>query len=242
MMGDPPFDIGQIFGGEDDHVAGTNPVAVISYGLWKRGFGLDPAVVGQQLKVNSSSLTIIGVAPPGFESVEVGHPSDLWIPMTMQPQVMQDDQANFLNDSNINWLSLVGRLAPGVSRSQARANLNVVFKEVLAQNNISAWSEKEQRDFLAQRIDLDSSRNGLNTTRIEVAHPLFVLTAVAGLVLLIACVNVANLLLAKSSTRRKEFAVRLAIGAGRMRLIRLLLTESLILALTGGALGVLLGY
>jgi predicted permease len=234
--------IGQVFGGEDDHVAGTNPVVVISYELWKRGFGLDPAVVGQQLKVNPSSLTIIGVAPAGFEGVEVGHPSDLWIPVTMQPQVMQDDQANFLNDSNINWLSLVGRLAPGVSSSQARANLNVVFKEVLAQHNISAWSEKEQRDFLAQRIDLDSSRNGLNTTRIEVAHPLFVLMAVAGLVLLVACVNVASLLLAKSSTRRKEFAIRLAIGAGRMRLIRLLLTESLILALTGGALGVLLGY
>jgi predicted permease len=234
--------VGQTFGGEDDHVAGTKPVAVISYGLWKRSFGLDPAVVGQQFKVNSSALTIIGVAPRGFEGVEVGHPSDLWVPMTMQPTVMHGDQVNFLNNFNLNWLSLVGRLAPGISMSQARANLNVVFKEVLVANNSSAWSEKEQRDFLAQRIELDSSRNGLNTARNEVARSLFVLMAVAGLVLLIACVNVANLLLAKSSTRRKEFAIRLAIGARRMRLIRLLLTESLLLALTGGALGVLVGY
>jgi predicted permease len=234
--------VGQIFVGDDDHVAGANPVVVISYGLWKRAFGLDPGVVGHPLRVNASSLTIVGVAPPGFEGVEVGRSSDLWIPISMQPEVMQNDQANFLNDRNINWLSLIGRLKPGVSENQALANLNVVWKEVLAQNDISGWSEKEQRDYLAQRIDLDSSRNGLNTARIEVARPLFLLNAVAGLVLLIACVNVANLLLARSSTRRKEFAIRLSIGARRMRLIRLLLTESLILALTGGAVGLLLGY
>ena len=182
------------------------------------------------------------MAQPHFLGENVGDAPDLWIPLDMQPQIMpgrmwlEDDPAHIAE--KVMWLHVIGRLKPGISRKQAQANVDVVFKQMVAEE-FSKLSQS-QPDILKQNLKLHDAGAGVSSLRGNFADPLYVLMAVVALVLVIACANVANLLLARATARQKEMGVRLALGAGRARIIRQFLTESLMLSVAGGVVGSLL--
>jgi len=232
---------GRALTAEDDRAGNPHSVAVISYEFWQRRFGLDPAVVGKNIILKDVPFTIIGVAPPGFSGFEVGRSSDLWIPLQMMPQIFP--RSDILNRRNTWWLRLMGRRRPGATMAQARAELDLIFQSMLAEiagSGVgSRWTSTERRNFLERNIELQSGSTGWTALRKQFEQPLLILMMVVGLVLAVACINIANLLLARAATRQKEITMRLALGAGRLRLVRQLLTESVLLAIIGGALGLL---
>jgi len=232
---------GRTFTTEEDGLPGRNPVAVISYGYWKKRFGLDPSVVGKSITLNKTPFTILGVTPPEFSGIWLGFPADVYVPMTMVG-VLHEDRS-WLNNTGTHWIHIMGRLKPGTSPGQALADLALIHGETLEDDRTVNRSEAEERFLNSLRLAVVPAESGLTfDLRQQFSQPLAILMAMVGFVLLIACINVANLSLARAATRQKEIAVRLAIGAGRRRLIRLLLTESLLLASTGGAAGYLLAY
>src|SRR5947209_809513 len=229
--------LGRTITPDDDTAAGAHPVAVISYGFWKEKFGQESGIVGQTVRLNGYPFTIVGVAPAGFFGDTVGDNQDVWMPITMQQQVMPGRE--WLDTLNVSWIHCIGRLKPGLSVEQARANVNLLFQQLLNGPIAAKLEPDDVKGLKESRIDVMPGGSGFSVLRGEFYQPLLLLMAIVGLVLLIACVNVANLLLARASARQREIAVRLAIGAAPGRIVRQLLTESVLLAFTGGLLGLL---
>ena len=212
-------------------------VAVISHRLWRRGFDGRPGALGQTIRVDAVTFTVIGVTPPAFDDLLVGRGADFFIPMGSEPLIRSN---SLLRSVPSNWLGIVGRLKPGVTPDAARAGLEPAWGRFLVDVASDVRDPDARRRTLAQRIYVESARNGVSDIRRDVSRPILLLMGAVTLVLLIACANVVNLLLASGVARRREIALRLAIGASRWRVIRQLLTEALLLGAAGAICGLAL--
>jgi predicted permease len=235
VLGVKPYR-GRTFIADGDKKLGGNPEVVLSYSLWARRFGSDEKFIGQTISLNGTPYTVVGIAPPGFKGiVSLGRPDLLWIPISMRDSVLTGQLKALENNRRMRWLSIVGRLKPQVDVAQAQ----VAMKTIAA--GLEKEYPRENKGRTVELFPLNQSALGINNRR-QFSLAGAVLMGVVGLVLLIACVNLANLLLAQASKREKELSIRAAMGAGRFRLVRQLLTESTVLSLMGGLAGLLVAY
>jgi predicted permease len=211
-------------------------VAVISDAYWARRFGRSAAALGTHINVNRVTVTIVGVNPPDFRGAKFGSAPEIFLPVKLQPKVVPNPRGSLLADNTYWWVTVLGRLKPGVGEKAAETSMAYTFRQAI-QTTIAGKPEDE-----FPGIAIGPGRRGLDQLSVNFATPTFVLLIAAGLVLSIACVNLANLLLARSAARQREMSVRMALGAGKLRIIRQVLTESLLLAFLGGCAGLTLGY
>ena len=238
--------LGRILTPADDVVTSGHPYVVLNYSFWKTRFASDPQIVGKTLNLNNYKMTVVGVAQEGFDGVELGFSPNLFVPIMMQAQIILGNPIDMLKERRNRWVNAFGRLKPGVSQQQAKAALQPFMhsmREMEVQQTAFAHASKYVRDeFLKCWIDVLPGSQGRSYTRRQLSTPLWVLMATTGAVLLIACANLANLLLVRGSSRVKEIAVRLAMGATRPRIIGQLLIESLSLSALGGLTGLAFSF
>jgi len=231
---------GRVFSSDDDKHGGgrSGPVAVISYAFWKDHFAGDPGVIGRSIKLNRHPFEIVGVTPPWFKGLDVDQPYDVAIAVGCEPIMHTDRSA--LNERSWWWLRVVGRLRPDETMAQAEARMKSIVPAVVRATLPPRWDPEAQRHYLQRTFSLEPARTGFSAVANQYRTALFTLMAAVGLVLLIACANIANLLLARAAARQRELSIRLAIGASRLRIVRQLLTESILLSVVGAAGGILL--
>ena len=234
--------LGRLFTDDDDRVPGAHPVAVLSYSYWQRRFGSDASIVGKQLILNAKPMTVIGVTPPGFYGTELARDPGIRVPM-MMATVFKPVPANRLQNPRHRWMTIMARRAQDVSSAEAQAAIDVLYRQTLEEEIAqysSTLSEHDRKRALSGRIALAAGDQGFAHLRGEMERPLLLVFFITGIVLLVSCANLANLLLARTEKRKQEIAVRLALGAGRGRLVRQWLTESVMLSAMGGFTGILL--
>ncbi len=233
---------GRLLAQDDDRTPGAHPVAVLSYAFWERRFGKDPAVVGKTILVNENPITVIGVSPPGFYGTDLSSNADVRVPM-MMTLVFNPVPKSRLQSRRHQWLTLMARRRDGVTQAQAQASLELLYQQIRsgeAEQLPADTSATARQRFLAQKIQLRDGSQGYQNLQREMKTPLLLLFGATCIVLLILCANLANLMLARDATRDQEIAVRLALGAGRLRLLRQWLTEAVLLSLVGAVAGVLI--
>jgi predicted permease len=244
MLGVKPA-IGRVFSSqEDDQIYSGHPVVVLGYDYWVRRFNRDPGVVGKKILVNNYPMTIVGVSAAGFAGLDPTRAPQIRVPILMKPVLLPEWQWLHMGDPRARWVQVFARLKPGETLESAAGPMQGLFLQIRAHEmtleGARNWSQFVRDRFMTGRLRLERADIGYSTMRNDFSTPLIVLMAMVGLVLLIACANVANLLIARAFMRQREIAVRLSIGASRGQLVRQLLVESLVLSLAGGAVGVLL--
>ena len=235
--------LGRLLGSQDDETIGENYVAVLGYDYWENQLGLDPSVLDGTIIVNGESMTVVGVAPRGFKGTTLGTTPDIYVPLTMRT-VMSPWWTSWENRRNY-WVYLFARLAPEVTIEQARSEMNTVYRGIVAEVEAPlqrGMSDQTMERFLAKDLVLEPGTRGQSSMHEEVQTPLTLLFGITGVVLFIACANIANLLLARGANRGTEMAIRASIGASRAQMLRQLLTESMVLAILGGLASLVVAY
>ena len=246
MLGVKPA-IGRVFNSkEDDQTYGGHPVAVLSYSYWSRRFAKDPSVVGQKILVNNYPMMVVGVSAEGFAGLDPANTPEVRVPILMKPALTPEWRWLDVSERRAKWVQVFGRLKPGYSVETAQPALQGLYTQIRAYEmtlpRATTWSQYTRERFMKGRIVLAKADVGYSQLRNDFSTALVVLMCMVGLVLLIACANVANLLIARAFMRQKEIALRLSLGSSRSRLVRQLLVESLVLSFAGGALGLAIAF
>src|SRR5215469_4260908 len=239
VLGVMPF-LGRLLGPADDQPGCAIGGADISYAFWQRNFGGDPAIVGKRLSLDGNSFEIVGVTPPGFTGISVGDTFDVATPICIEP--ITSPRNNRLTLRHAWWLASIGRLKPGWSVDRANAQIRAVTPAVLQETIPEVYDANATKKYLEYKLGVFSASTGFSELRQDSETPLWLLLGISGLVLLIACANLANLMLARAGAREQQITIRLALGATRGRMIRELLSESLLLAVAGSACGLFLAF